>query len=110
MYRLAQLRRTNGVNNPVIYGISDLVRPFGSSVYAQPETWDYDMMYGCLCDSGAREVAGRGADRVVDNGFYGYGGILRERTGPRGYVSGVYTDNEMLAGWAGYRCDLREYE
>lgn len=106
MYRLAQLRQRNGQNDPVAYGFSDFVRPFGSSVFLQPKTWDFDMMYGCLCDSGSREA--RGGDQVVENGFYGYGGIFRPRAGPRSYVSGVYTENAMLSGWTGYRCDLRE--
>lgn len=68
------------------------------------------MIYGCLCDSGGREVvtADGGGDQVVENGFYGYGGLFRKRVGTRGYVSGVWTENELLPGWAGYKCDLRE--
>lgn len=99
MFRLAQLRENNGESDLVRYGVSDLVMPWGSSVYASPETWDFDMMYGCLCDSGSR------GDEDSD-GFYG--GVHRKRAGTRNYVSGVYTDNEMLSGWAGYKCDQRE--
>ncbi|CAN0355535.1 unnamed protein product, partial [Hapterophycus canaliculatus] len=54
MFRLAQLRQSNGELDPTVYGSTDLVRPFGTSVYASPATWDFDMMYGCLCDSGGR--------------------------------------------------------
>ncbi|CAM9210082.1 unnamed protein product, partial [Laminaria digitata] len=98
MYRLAQLREKNGEPDPIVYGISDLVRPYGSSVYASPSTWDFDMMYGCFCDSGERG----GGD---GDGFYG--GVYRPRVGTRGYVSGVYTDNSKLAGWGGYMCSER---
>lgn len=100
MYRLAQLRQNNGEPDPTVYGSTDLVRPFGTSVYASPETWDFDMMYGCLCDSGGR---GGGGDT---DGFYG--GANRLRVGTRGYVSGVYTDNSKLSGWGGYTCSKRE--
>lgn len=99
MYRLAQLRENNGEQDPVVYGVSDLVRPWGSSVYASPSTWDFDMMYGCFCDSGERG----GGD---SDGFYG--GIYRPRVGTRGYISGVFTDNSKLAGWGGYMCSERE--
>lgn len=103
VYRLAQLRESGGEPAPVVYGISDLVRPFGLSVYASPDTWDFDMMYGCFCDSGGRAGGGGGGD---DDGTYG--GVFRPRVGTRGYVSGVYTDNAMLSGWGGYKCDQRE--
>lgn len=100
MYRLAQLREKNGESDPVEYGISGLVRPWGTSVYASPEIWDFDMMYGCFCDSGERG----GGDT---DGFYG--GVNRPRVGTRGYVSGLYTDNSKLAGWGGYMCSQSEY-
>lgn len=99
MYRLAQLRKNNGDQYPTVYGVADLVRPWGTSVYASPATWDFDMMYGCLCDSGERG----GGD---SDGFYG--GVHRPRVGTRGYVSGVYTDNSKLSGWGGYMCNQRE--
>lgn len=100
MYRLAQLRQDNGEPDPTVYGSTDLVRPFGTSVYASPETWDFDMMYGCLCDSGGRGGAGD------TDGLYG--GANRPRAGTRGYVSGLYTDNSRLSGWGGYTCSKRE--
>lgn len=105
MYRLAQLRensRGEVVVDPAVYGITDLVRPWGTSVYANPDTWDFDMVYGCLCDSGDR---GGGSDSNVD-GFYG--GVHRPRVGTRGYISGLYTDNSKLPGWGGYKCSQRE--
>ncbi|CAB1097259.1 unnamed protein product [Ectocarpus sp. CCAP 1310/34] len=99
MFRLAQLREDNGEPDPTVYGSTDLVRPFGTSVYASPETWDFDMMYGCLCDSG-----GRSGDGDTD-GFLG--GAYRPRVGARAFVSGLYTDNSKLPGWGGYACTLR---
>lgn len=101
MFRLAQLREDNGEPDPTVYGNTDLVRPFGTSVYASPETWDFDMMYGCLCDSG-----GRGGDGDTD-GFLG--GAYRPRVGARAFVSGLYTDNSKLPGWGGYACSRSEY-
>ncbi|CAM9386537.1 unnamed protein product [Pylaiella littoralis] len=99
MYRLAQLRESNGEPDPTVYGSTDLVRPFGTSVYASPSTWDFDMIYGCLCDSGGRGGAGD------TDGFHG--GVYRPRVGTRGFVSGLYTDNSKLAGWGGYMCSQR---
>lgn len=99
MYRLAQLRQGNGEADAVTYGTTDLVRPGGVSVYANPSMWDFDMMYGCLCDSGEREW---------DDGDGFNGGIFRPRTGTRGYISGVFTDNSKLSGWDGYKCSQRE--
>lgn len=101
MYRLAQLRQSNGEPDPTVYGSTDLVRPFGTSVYASPSTWDFDMIYGCLCDSG-----GRGGSADTD-GFHG--GVYRPRVGARGAVSGLYTENSRLSGWGGYMCSQREY-
>lgn len=101
MFRLAQLRQSNGELDPTVYGSTNLVRPFGTSVYASPATWDFDMMYGCLCDSG-----GRGGDGDSD-GFQG--GAYRPRVGTRGFVSGKYTDNARLAGWGGYTCSRSEW-
>ncbi|CAM9905601.1 unnamed protein product, partial [Discosporangium mesarthrocarpum] len=86
MYRLGELREAAGDADPVAYGINSLVSPFGPSVYSRPEAWDFDMIYGCLCDS-------------MDG--------HQPRAGKRGYVSGVYTDNERLSGWLGYKCDQR---
>lgn len=100
MYRLAQLRETNGEPDPQIYGITALIKPFGTSVYTSPATWDFDMMYGCLCDSGGRDF---GADDDENSG-----GGTRPRVGTRGFLSGVYTDNSLLSGWGGYKCDQRE--
>ena len=105
MYRLAQLRQDNGELDPTVYGSTDLVRPFGTSVYASPETWDFDMMHGCLCDSGGR---GGGNGAVDGDGLF-YGGADRPRVGTRGHVSGLYTDNSKLSGWAGYACSKREF-
>lgn len=99
MYRLAQYRESNGESDAVAYGIDDIMRPFGTSVYAKPQTWDYDVMYGCLCDSGGREQSDSSWEAKTSH---------LSRAGPRAHVSGVYTHIDLLSGWAGYRCSERE--
>lgn len=102
IYQLAQLRESSGgVLDPVVYGPSDLMRSWGTGGYNNAETWDFDMVYGCLCDSGER-----GGDDDSD-GFYG--GVHRPRVGTRGYISGVYTSNSKLPGWGGYKCGQRKF-
>ncbi|CAM9453786.1 unnamed protein product [Choristocarpus tenellus] len=86
MYRLGEMRETLGESNPVAYGLDSSINPFGPSVYARPPAWDFDMIYGCLCDS-------------MDTS--------QPRTGTKGYISGVYTENNKLSGWSGYKCEQR---